>query len=152
MFMNRQSIVNRVTLMMKFVNYQISKQTNTVREQIDEQLTLFRFVQLHLVYIKIMVYTKWFTGCPESGIRTQCEHPCRSAGIRLLRSGGSAGSGRVTAAARRAQGGSRRLRRRLTAPLCRQPAIGLAQGPVRHSRGRGLRAGGETGHAGHLRG
>ena len=32
MFVNRQSFVNRVTLIVKFVNYQINKQTNTVRE------------------------------------------------------------------------------------------------------------------------
>ena len=35
MFVNRQSFVNRMTLIMKFVNYQIKKQTNTVREQLD---------------------------------------------------------------------------------------------------------------------
>ena len=32
MFVNKQSFVNRVTLIMKFVNYQINKQTNVVHE------------------------------------------------------------------------------------------------------------------------
>ena len=32
MFVNRHSFVNRVTLIMNFANYQINKQTHTVRE------------------------------------------------------------------------------------------------------------------------